>query len=816
MAEPASRAQFKLSTTLAGHGADVRALVASPQSILFSSSRDATARSWVHSSKGWEEGFTFTGQHDGFVNSVEFFTQDAQPYLATAGQDKLIHIWPLPATHSSSSSPPTPTHTLIGHEGNVCTLHASKDSQVLVSGSWDKTAKVWSTSDFQLAYTLKGHDQAVWAVLALEGGEQLVLTGAADNLIKLWRGSKEERTFKGHSQAVRALAKLDSSVGDGSLFASAGNDGSIRLWSLATGDAVHVLNGHDSFVYSLSPIPASAGGGLVSGGEDRTMRVWRAADGECEQTIVVPAVSVWTVLCLPDGDIACGASDGLIRIFTRDASRLASAAELKSFEEQVSKTTLNPSQVGDVKKSDLPGPEALAADGKKEGQVIMVKTASGTVEAHQWSSATRSWTKVGEVVDAVGSTRKQLHNGEEYDYVFDVDIGEGLPPLKLPYNVNQNPYEAAQNFLYRYELPISYIDQVVKHIEANSGGVALGTGASNEYVDPYTGASRYTGGGVPTGPRPTVQTQPRSNPSPASTAYAGFTGFNADPYTGGGGRSAGVSATPKLLPHKSFLNFTQANLAPLRAKVGQLNEQLAADPSTSSLSLTSEEISLLDSLVAYLVIATSPGAKAPPLGEAEGNVVQKLLQWPVSQQFPGLDLIRLITLSSPLPESIPSLLEIAQSTSGTPKEVETNTMLAFRALSNLFTSKSGQTLAVEEAVEIVDTLKRRGMVGINKNGKVALATIALNYSVVAVQKSLGGGEGSLLFEFVAELLRDGDAEVVYRSLIALGNLLLSPQITEDIPAAALQRYKTLAKDAAKRVPEARVKAVVAEIEKGRL
>lgn len=50
---------------------------------------------------------------------------------------------------------------------------------------------------------------------------------------------------------------------------------SIRIWSLKTGEAVHVLYGHDSFIYSLSPIPDSEGGGLISGGEDRTMRVWR-------------------------------------------------------------------------------------------------------------------------------------------------------------------------------------------------------------------------------------------------------------------------------------------------------------------------------------------------------------------------------------------------------------------------------------------------------------------------------------------------------------------------------------------------------------
>lgn len=48
----------------------------------------------------------------------------------------------------------------------------------------------------------------------------------------------------------------------------------IRFWTLE-GEAVTVLHGHDSFIYSLCAIPDSAGGGLISGGEDRTMRVWR-------------------------------------------------------------------------------------------------------------------------------------------------------------------------------------------------------------------------------------------------------------------------------------------------------------------------------------------------------------------------------------------------------------------------------------------------------------------------------------------------------------------------------------------------------------
>lgn len=125
----------------------------------------------------------------------------------------------------------------------------------------------------------------------------------------------------------------------------------------------------------------------------------------------------------------------------------------------------------------------------------------------QWDSTSYQWQKIGDVVDAVGSGRKQIYQGKEYDYVFDVDIQEGVPPLKLPYNVTgaisfsnilarmvaefrpENPYSAAQRFLQANELPLSYIDEVVQFIEKNTSGVNLGGG--EEYVDPYTGYCQH-------------------------------------------------------------------------------------------------------------------------------------------------------------------------------------------------------------------------------------------------------------------------------------------------------------------------------------
>lgn len=72
---------------------------------------------------------------------------------------------------------------------------------------------------------------------------------------------------------------------------------------------------------------------------------------------------------------------------------------------------------------------------------------------------------------------------------------------------------------------------------------------------------------------------------------------------------------------------------------------------------------------------------------------------------PGLDLIRLISLYSPLPESIPSLLQVIGTTTGTAKEVETNSMLALRALTNVFIPAAGKSLVKEEVTEVRCTIQ---------------------------------------------------------------------------------------------------------------
>lgn len=101
----------------------------------------------------------------------------------------------------------------------------------------------------------------------------------------------------GHEDCVRGLAVLS-----GAEFLSCSNDASVRRW-LVSGECTQVYYGHTNYVYSISVMPN--GQDFITGGEDRTLKVWQ--NGECRQTITHPAQSVWAVCALPNGDIVSGA-----------------------------------------------------------------------------------------------------------------------------------------------------------------------------------------------------------------------------------------------------------------------------------------------------------------------------------------------------------------------------------------------------------------------------------------------------------------------------------------------------------------------------
>ncbi|KAI6045574.1 WD40-repeat-containing domain protein [Pisolithus marmoratus] len=765
---------YKLSATLLNHTSDVRAVASPSDNLILSASRDSSAISWSRVSSSSFAPASILRAGSRFVNAVAYLPPTPRAprgFIVVGGQDMVVNIFSL-----DSSNKDDPEYTLVGHSDNVCSLSVSPEGTI-ISGSWDKTAKVWK--NFTLKYDLKGHEQSVWSVLAISETE--FLTASADKTIKFWEQHKAVRTYNGHRDAVRGLA-LVPDIG----FASCSNDSEVRVWTME-GDTVHTLTGHTSFVYSLSVLPNCD---LVSAGEDRSVRIWR--DGECSQVLVHPAISVWTVSTMPNGDIVSGCSDGVIRVFSESEERWASSVELKAFEDQVSSQSLPSQQVGDVKKSDLPGHEALATPGRKAGEVKMVRNGD-VVEAHQWDSSNSSWQKIGEVVDAIGSNRKQLHNGKEYDYVFDVDIQEGAPPLKLPVNVSENPYVVAQRFLEQNDLSMSYLDQVVKFIEQNTAGIKLG-GDSN-YTDPYTGANRY---------QPPVRSAADISPLSSMDPYTG-----ASSYTASRVNAPPESRTSKIIPFSKPLSFKQANISAMQAKIHQFNEILRSEISTEALAMCPEELMMVEEAFTYLVRASSQSSPTTTLGWAHVETVTQILgRWPMSQRFPVLDLCRLIMayplIAPPTPDSREKLFDclfkacdwtsVTSGRKAMAKTEETHVLLLFRTIANSLQEETPSS-GGRWITQVFKALAQAPQLLLTKAQKVALASILFNFSCVSLKGPVPTDARSLHLSLVVQLLRaqNDDPETAYRTCVALGNVLYatkSQKVPLDIQSSQLTDIKT--------------------------
>uniref|UniRef100_A0A803YIJ1 Phospholipase A2 activating protein n=1 Tax=Meleagris gallopavo TaxID=9103 RepID=A0A803YIJ1_MELGA len=662
---------YRLRCSLLGHEQDVRGITQGffPEGGFVSVSRDRTARLWTPDglNRGFTEMHCMRG-HSNFVSCVCIIPpSDLYPrgLIATGGNDHNICIFTVDNT--------APLYVLKGHKNTVCSLSSGKFG-TLLSGSWDTTAKVWLNDRCMM--TLQGHTAAVWAVKILpEHG--LMLTGSADKTIKLWKAGRCERTFTGHEDCVRGLAILSEME-----FLSCSNDASVRRWRIS-GECLHVYYGHTNYIYSVSAFPHC--NDFVTTGEDRSLRIWK--QGECTQTIRLPAQSVWCCCVLDNDDIVVGASDGIIRVFTKSLERTASAEEIQAFENELSQASIDPKtgDLGDINADDLPGKEHL----KDPGKLCTI-------------------------------------------------LG---PSYKLPYNISDDPWLTAYNFLQKNDLNPMFLDQVAKFIIDNTKGQApLNT--NTEFSDPFTGAGRYVPG----------------SSSLSDTAPA------ADPFTGMGAYQS-AKAENIYFPKKDAVTFDQANPTQILGKLKELNSNAAEEQK-----LTEDDLIILEKL---LSATCNTSAEMPTAQQIQ--TLWKAINWPEDIVFPALDILRL-SVRHPIVnenfcgeeahmEFIHLLLKFLN-----PQGKPANQLLALRALCNCFVSQAGQKLLMEQRDEIM-TQAIEVKSGNNKNVHIALATLTLNYAVCLhkVNNIEGKAQCLSVISTVMEVVKD--LEAVFRLLVALGTLI---------------------------------------------
>ncbi|XP_010999293.1 PREDICTED: phospholipase A-2-activating protein-like [Populus euphratica] len=710
---------YQLSHELRGHEDDVRGICVCGNAGIATSSRDKTVRYWVPDptdKRKYESSKILLG-HSSFVGPLAWIppNQDfVEGAIVSGGMDTMVLVWNLSNGEKVQS--------LKGHHLQVTGVVL--DGEDIVSCSVDCTLRRWRKG--QLVENWEAHKSAIQAIIKLPSGE--LVTGSTDTTLKLWKGKTCLHTFAGHSDTVRGLAEMR---GLGIL--SASHDGSIRLWAL-TGEVLMEMVGHASIVYSVD---SHVSGLIVSGSEDCSAKIWK--DGACVQSIEHPGC-VWDVKFLENGDIVTACSDGAVRIWTSYQERIAEPADLDSYVSQLSQYKLSRKRVGGLKLEDLPGLEALQIPGTTDGQTKVIREGDNGV-AYAWNLREQKWDKIGEVVDGPDDGMKRpVLDGFEYDYVFDVDIGDGEPIRKLPYNRSDNPYDTADKWLLKENLPLAYRQQIVEFILQNSGqgGVAL----DSSFRDPFTGANAY----IP----------------------------------GGSSSMSVVSAKPnfKHIPKKGMLVFDVAQFDGILKKITEFHNSLLSDPVKKDLSLSELEISRLGAVIK--ILKDTSHYHTSRFADADIALLLKLLKsWPLAMIFPVIDILRMLVLH---PDGATVLLKHVKDENdilmemikriATNPPLPPNLLTGIRAVTNLFKNLSYHTWLQKHQSEILDAFSSCYS-SPNKNLQLSYATMILNYAVLLIEKKDLEGQSQVLT--AALEIAEGEnieADSKFRALVAVGSLML--------------------------------------------
>lgn len=160
-----------------------------------------------------------------------FEVSDIQAMLESAKQSKTT--WLRPLTHSFDRPDERLLCTFIGHRDEVTSVAITPDGKQVISGSSDKTLKIWDMKTGKKLFTLEGHTKPITAIAVTPNGKR-VISASEDKTLKVWdlQTAKETFTLNGHEDSVNAIAITSNCK----QVISASSDATLRIWNLETGD----------------------------------------------------------------------------------------------------------------------------------------------------------------------------------------------------------------------------------------------------------------------------------------------------------------------------------------------------------------------------------------------------------------------------------------------------------------------------------------------------------------------------------------------------------------------------------------------------
>ncbi len=251
----------------------------------------------------------------------------------------LLTVWDAPPT-SEKPGDPVPKGTeqpvekepeslvvgevrrMVGHAKEITSVSLSRDGRRALSGSFDKTVRLWDLETGKELQLFKGHEDVVGAVALSRDGKQ-ALSGGQDKNVLLWdvETGKELRRLAGHTGTVASVAFSS----DGRRAITASEDKTVRIWNTVTGEELSRLNLPAPVV---SMAVSSDGHRVFLGSNDAVLRVWDLESGKEVRHFEAPEKAIAGVAIAPNNRTAVAAcADGTLRLYD-----LEDGKELRRFE----------------------------------------------------------------------------------------------------------------------------------------------------------------------------------------------------------------------------------------------------------------------------------------------------------------------------------------------------------------------------------------------------------------------------------------------------------------------------------------------------
>jgi len=212
--------------------------------------------------------------HNGWVTQITSNPKYPDMILSCS-RDKTLIVWKLTRDDTSYG---IPQKRLYGHSHFVSDVVLSSDGHFALSGSWDKTLRLWDLTAGSSTRQFVDHSKDVLSV-AFSADNRQIVSGSRDRTIKLWNTLAQCKfTIQedGHSDWVSCV-RFSPNI-QNPIIVSCGWDKTVKVWNLTNCKLRTNHYGHGGY---LNNVTVSPDGSLcASGGKDAKAMLWDLNDGK--------------------------------------------------------------------------------------------------------------------------------------------------------------------------------------------------------------------------------------------------------------------------------------------------------------------------------------------------------------------------------------------------------------------------------------------------------------------------------------------------------------------------------------------------------